>query len=68
MAEQAVKMVVKQILDGWDQIVVRVRQNGKRTWMPLSKVEDQQQAGKVVVDLIKSALKEELEKDEVGLF
>jgi len=68
MAEQAVKMVVKQILDGWDQIVVRVRQNGKRTWMPLSKVEDQQQAGKVVVDLIKSALKEELEKVEVGLF
>ncbi len=57
--EQKVRRVVREMLDSWDQIVVRVRQNGKRTWMPLGEVADEKQAARVVIDLIKSAMDRE---------
>lgn len=50
--------ILRRILDGWDSMLVRVRQDGKREWMTLGKVKDQRTVLKVVKDLMKQAARE----------
>lgn len=56
--EGLVYEMVKRVVDGWGNILVRVRQDGKRMYLPLSRVKDQRQLYKLVKDLLKQAAKE----------
>lgn len=50
-----VKEILTTIVEGWEKIVVRVKQHGKMEFLSLDDVEDQRLVLKIVKDLIRQA-------------
>lgn len=53
-----VRDILVAILEGWDNLRVRVKQGGKMRFMPLEQVQDQKLVLKIVLEAIKQAAKE----------
>jgi len=59
MGEQKILTILRGMVDGWGAVMVRVRQDGKMGFRPLSTVTDERLAAKIALDLIKQAAREE---------
>lgn len=55
MEQQIVYEMLSKLVEGWENVVVRIRQDGKLQFLPLSEVKDQRQLFKLVRDLLKQA-------------
>lgn len=56
--ELRVQDILIALASGFDKMMVRVRQNGKMRFLPLSEVVDQKLVLKIVLDAIKQAARE----------
>ena len=60
MAEDgAVQAVLRTLVDGWNMITVRVKQDGKMQFLPLGDIRDQRLVYKIILDLLKQAVAEQ---------
>lgn len=55
---QTVRAMLSALLEGWDRLAVRVRQDGKMRFLPLAEVKDQRLVYRIVMDLLRQAAQE----------